>query len=93
VSKTGAADFGTIWIRYAPTSNCLKTEVSEEYINEYRNLGIFQGKRREPVCRIGKATKPVWARCVGSSIPAAAWPPLVERAGRKRNNLGASSPH
>lgn len=40
--KTGLPDFGTIWIRYMPNQLCLELKSLKEYINEYRNLGIFQ---------------------------------------------------
>ena len=40
--KTGLPDFGTIWIRYVPNKLCLELKSLKEYINEYRNLGIFQ---------------------------------------------------
>src|ERR1700680_229216 len=40
--KTGPPDFGTVWIRYVPGKLCLELKSLKEYINEYRNLGIFQ---------------------------------------------------
>src|SRR3954471_8787877 len=40
--KTGLPDFGTLWIRYMPDKLCFELKSLKEYLNEYRNLGIFQ---------------------------------------------------
>ena len=40
--KTGLPDFGTITIRYRPDKNCLELKSLKEYLQFYRNLGIFQ---------------------------------------------------
>jgi 7-cyano-7-deazaguanine reductase len=39
--KTGLPDFGTICIEYVPDRWCLELKSLKEYINAYRNLGIF----------------------------------------------------
>jgi len=39
--KTGLPDFGTIHIKYVPDRWCLELKSLKEYINSYRNLGIF----------------------------------------------------
>ncbi len=39
--KTGLPDFGTIEIHYVPRHWCLELKSLKEYINAYRNLGIF----------------------------------------------------
>jgi 7-cyano-7-deazaguanine reductase len=39
--KTGLPDFGTIYISYVPDRLCLELKSVKEYINAYRNLGIF----------------------------------------------------
>ncbi len=39
--KTGQPDFGTIEIEYVPRRWCLELKSLKEYINAYRNLGIF----------------------------------------------------
>src|SRR5258708_9081608 len=40
--KTGLPDFGTITIRYMPAKLCLELKSWKEYLQSYRNLGIFQ---------------------------------------------------
>lgn len=39
--KTGLPDFGTIYVNYVPDQWCLELKSLKEYINAYRNLGIF----------------------------------------------------
>jgi 7-cyano-7-deazaguanine reductase len=39
--KTGLPDFGTIYVNYVPDKWCLELKSLKEYINAYRNLGIF----------------------------------------------------
>ncbi len=39
--KTGLPDFGTILVNYVPDRWCLELKSLKEYINSYRNLGIF----------------------------------------------------
>ena len=39
--KTGLPDFGTIFINYIPEEWCLELKSLKEYINAYRNVGIF----------------------------------------------------
>jgi len=40
--KTGLPDFGTVTIRYMPDKHCLELKSLKEYLQCYRNLGIFQ---------------------------------------------------
>jgi 7-cyano-7-deazaguanine reductase len=40
--KTGLPDFGVLEIRYVPDKLCLELKSLKEYLQEYRNLGIFQ---------------------------------------------------
>src|SRR5229473_3554357 len=40
--KTGLPDFGHISIRYMPSKRCLELKSLKEYLQSYRNLGIFQ---------------------------------------------------
>jgi 7-cyano-7-deazaguanine reductase len=40
--KTGLPDFGIITIRYQPDQHCLELKSLKEYLQSYRNLGIFQ---------------------------------------------------
>ncbi|MCB1143749.1 MAG: NADPH-dependent 7-cyano-7-deazaguanine reductase QueF [Leptospiraceae bacterium] len=39
--KTGLPDFGTIYIDYIPSEKCIELKSLKEYINFYRNIGIF----------------------------------------------------
>jgi 7-cyano-7-deazaguanine reductase len=39
--KTGLPDFGTIHVNYVPDRWCIELKSLKEYINAYRNLGIF----------------------------------------------------
>jgi 7-cyano-7-deazaguanine reductase len=39
--KTGLPDFGTVHVVYVPDQWCLELKSLKEYINAYRNLGIF----------------------------------------------------
>jgi 7-cyano-7-deazaguanine reductase len=39
--KTGLPDFGTIHVQYVPDRWCLELKSLKEYVNAYRNLGIF----------------------------------------------------
>src|SRR5579863_5588796 len=40
--KTGLPDFGQLIIRYMPDKLCLELKSLKEYLQSYRNLGIFQ---------------------------------------------------
>src|SRR5215470_18033933 len=40
--KTGLPDFGLINIRYMPDKDCLELKSLKEYLQCFRNLGIFQ---------------------------------------------------
>ena len=39
--KTGLPDFGTIVIHYVPDQSCLELKSLKEYVNAYRDVGIF----------------------------------------------------
>ena len=39
--KTGLPDFATLTISYVPGSRCVELKSLKEYLNAYRNLGIF----------------------------------------------------
>jgi len=68
--KTGLPDFGTIWIRYMPDKLCFELKSLKEYINHYRNLGIFQENVVNRILEdVVKATKPKWARVTGDFRP------------------------
>jgi 7-cyano-7-deazaguanine reductase len=39
--KTGLPDFATVTIAYVPDARCVELKSLKEYLNGYRNLGIF----------------------------------------------------
>jgi len=68
--KTGLPDFGTVWVRYMPDQRCLELKSLKEYINEYRNLGIFQENVVNQILEdVVKAAKPVWCEVRGQFRP------------------------
>jgi len=87
--KTGLPDFGTLWIRYMPDKLCLELKSLKEYINHYRNLGIFQENVVNRVLQdVVKAAHPKWVRVTGEFRPrgglgtkvVAEWPRTGRRA-------------
>ena len=81
--KTGLPDFGTITIRYMPDRLCLELKSLKEYLQFYRNLGIFQENVVNRVLDdVVKWAKPVWAEVKGdfrprggiSTVVTAKWP-------------------
>ncbi len=68
--KTGLPDFGTVWIRYMPNQRCFELKSLKEYINEYRNLGIFQENVVNRILEdVVRAVKPVWCEVRGHFRP------------------------
>ncbi|MCI0349522.1 MAG: preQ(1) synthase [Acidobacteriales bacterium] len=68
--RTSLPDFGVITIRYMPDKSCLELKSLKEYMNAYRNLGIFQENvvnrvLDDVVCW----AKPVWAVVKGEFRP------------------------
>ncbi len=81
--KTGLPDFGNIVIRYQPDRLCLELKSLKEYLQAYRNLGIFQENIVNQVLEdVVRWAKPVWAEVKGefrprggiSTIVIARWP-------------------
>jgi 7-cyano-7-deazaguanine reductase len=81
--KTGLPDFGRITIRYVPDQACLELKSLKEYLQCYRNLGIFQENIVNRVLEdVVKWAKPVWAEVKGdfrprggiSTVVVARWP-------------------
>ena len=81
--KTGLPDFGNIVIRYQPDRLCLELRSLKEYLQAYRNLGIFQENIVNQVLEdVVRWAKPVWAEVKGefrprggiSTIVIAKWP-------------------
>jgi 7-cyano-7-deazaguanine reductase len=68
--KTGLPDFGTIFISYTPDRMCLELKSVKEYINAYRNLGIFYENAVNRILRdMAGACKPVSMRVRGEFTP------------------------
>jgi 7-cyano-7-deazaguanine reductase len=58
--KTGLPDFGTIYVNYVPDRRCLELKSLKEYLNAYRNLGIFYENAVNRILRdLVAACKPV----------------------------------
>jgi 7-cyano-7-deazaguanine reductase len=81
--KTGLPDFGVITLRYVPNKRCLELKSYKEYLQSYRNLGIFQENIVNQVLDdVVRWTKPVWAEVKGdfrprggiSTVVIARWP-------------------
>ncbi len=81
--KTGLPDFGTITIRYMPAKDCLELKSLKEYLQSYRNLGIFQENIVNRVLEdVVRCARPVWAEVKGdfrprggiSTVVVARWP-------------------
>ena len=88
--KTGLPDFGVLAIRYMPDKNCLELKSLKEYLQCYRNLGIFQENIVNQVLEdVVKWAKPVWAEVRGEFRPRGGISTTIDsRGGRDRK--GAS---
>ena len=68
--KTALPDFGKIVLRYVPDRLCLELKSLKEYLQSYRNLGIFQENVVNQVLNdVVKWAKPVWAEVKGDFRP------------------------
>jgi 7-cyano-7-deazaguanine reductase len=90
--KTGLPDFGDITIRYMPDKDCLELKSLKEYLQCYRNLGIFQENIVNRVLEdVVRWAKPVWAEVKGefrprgglSTVVVARWPRPEHDEGRR----------
>ena len=81
--KTGLPDFGVITIHYMPAKLCLELKSLKEYLQSYRNLGIFQENIVNQVLSdVVRWSRPVWAEVKGdfrprggiSTVVVAKWP-------------------
>jgi 7-cyano-7-deazaguanine reductase len=81
--KTGLPDFGHLSIRYMPRKQCLELKSLKEYLQSYRNLGIFQENVVNRVLKdVVRWSRPVWAEVKGdfrprggiSTLVVARWP-------------------
>jgi 7-cyano-7-deazaguanine reductase len=68
--KTGLPDFGTILVSYMPDRWCLELKSLKEYINSYRNLGIFYENAVNRILRdLVEACQPVSMTVRGEFTP------------------------
>lgn len=68
--KTGLPDFGVITLRYQPGKLCLELKSYKEYLQRYRNLGIFQENAVNRILQdVVQSAKPVWAEVKGEFRP------------------------
>jgi 7-cyano-7-deazaguanine reductase len=68
--KTGLPDFGAIYITYIPDKLCLELKSLKEYINSYRNVGIFYENAVNRILRdLVDACKPTAMRIRGEFTP------------------------
>jgi 7-cyano-7-deazaguanine reductase len=77
--RTGLPDFGVITIRYMPDKHCLELKSLKEYMNTYRNLGIFQENVVNRVLEdVVRWAKPVWAVVHGEFRPRGGMATVIE---------------
>jgi 7-cyano-7-deazaguanine reductase len=68
--KTGLPDFGTLFISYVPDELCLELKSLKEYINAYRNIGIFYENAVNRILRdLVSVCKPVSMKVRGEFTP------------------------
>ena len=86
--KTGLPDFGNIVIRYQPDRLCLELKSLKEYLQAYRNLGIFQENIVNRVLEdVVRWAQPICAEVKGefrprggiSTVVVAKWPRARKR--------------
>jgi 7-cyano-7-deazaguanine reductase len=89
--KTGLPDFGVLSIRYMPGKRCLELKSLKQYLQSYRNLGIFQENIVNRVLEdVVRWARPVWAEVKGefrprggiSTVVVARWPRPKGREGK-----------
>src|SRR5579864_9845797 len=89
--KTGLPDFGRLTIRYMPRNLCMELKSLKEYLQSYRNLGIFQENIVNQVLDdVVRWVRPVWAEVKGdfrprggiSTVIIARWPRPKGKAGK-----------
>ncbi len=83
--KTGQPDFGTITVRYMPHRWCLELKSLKEYIQAYRNLGIFYENAVNRILHdLVAACKPLWMKVQGEFTPRGGLRSRVEANYRRR---------
>ena len=86
--KTGLPDFGTLTIRYMPDKRCLELKSLKEYLQSYRNLGIFQENIVNRVLQdVVRWARPVWAEVKGDFRPRGGISTVVVARWPRRNGI------
>jgi 7-cyano-7-deazaguanine reductase len=68
--RTGLPDFGTVHVNYVPDRWCIELKSLKEYMNAYRNLGIFYENAVNRILRdLVAACRPVSMRVRGEFTP------------------------
>ncbi|HSW38014.1 MAG TPA: preQ(1) synthase, partial [Acidobacteriota bacterium] len=68
--KTGLPDFGVLHVNYVPDQWCLELKSLKEYINAYRNVGIFYENAVNRILNdLVDACKPVSMKIRGEFSP------------------------
>jgi 7-cyano-7-deazaguanine reductase len=84
--KTGLPDFGTIFVKYVPDRWCLELKSLKEYVNCYRNLGIFYENAVNRILKdLAAACKPVRMAVRGEFTPRGGIRSVVEARYRRRS--------
>lgn len=88
--KTGRPDFGTLTIVYEPDRSVLELKSLKEYLQAYRNLGIFQENVVNRVLAdVVRACRPVRAVVTGAFNPRGGIRSVIEaRYPRPRTTRG-----
>jgi 7-cyano-7-deazaguanine reductase len=77
--KTGQPDFGTITLRYEPAGRCLELKSLKEYIQAYRNLGIFYENAVNRILDdVVRACRPIGATVRGEFNPRGGLKSIIE---------------
>ena len=89
--RTGLPDFGTLFVNYSPDKWCLELKSLKEYINAFRNLGIFYENAVNRILKdLVAACRPLSMRVRGEFAPRGGILTSVEvsytRPGRSRQS-------
>jgi 7-cyano-7-deazaguanine reductase len=89
--RTGLPDFGTLFVNYSPDKWCLELKSLKEYINAFRNLGIFYENAVNRILKdLVAACRPLSMRVRGEFTPRGGILTRVEvsytRPGRRRQS-------
>jgi 7-cyano-7-deazaguanine reductase len=88
--KTGLPDFGTIYVNYVPDRWCIELKSLKEYINAYRQVGIFYENAVNRILRdLVAACRPAKMRVRGDFTPRGGIQSRVEAtyARRKKSKI------